>query len=417
MGMQESLESAGYTLVGPRDVADVFIINSCTVTGKTDRRSRHAVHQARRLNPDAAIIVTGCGAQRDAAEFSEIAGVKAILGNREKQAIVEYVDRILNGEEQIIDVSRLQNAPFEKLSISRFRNYTRAFLKIQEGCNRACTYCVIPSVRGPSRSQEPDAIIREIERLVSHNFREIVLTGIDLGTYGLDLDRKTTLVSLLDTIEKIPGLQRIRLSSIEPMEFSDALIDKITLSEKICRHFHIPLQSGSNRILDKMNRGYHREDYEKIVDRIRKRSPDACIGADIITGFPGETDADYNSGYAFIKSLPLDYLHVFTYSIRESTPAAAFDGKIDPEKARDRCHSLRALSQEKAERFRRRLIGKTLPVIILGAKDTRTGYPRSLSDNYIQVLIQGECPAKGNIVPVRLDTCDSLRCIGQIVKQ
>jgi len=414
MGMQEALESAGFTIVGSRAPADICIINTCTVTGKTDRRSRQAARQATRINPDAKIIITGCGAQRDVREFSEIPGVMAVLGNREKQQIAGYVRKILDGRPPFIEVSDLDHAPFKKLAISRFRNYTRAFIKIQEGCNRACTYCVIPSVRGPSRSQPMEQIVSEIQRLTARNFREIVLTGIDLGTYGLDLTPPVNLIRLVDRIERIEGLERIRLSSIEPMEFSDALIQKITESPRICRHFHIPLQSGHNRILQRMNRGYTRDDFARIVGKIKAGSPDACIGVDVITAFPGETHEEFADSYAFIESLPVDYLHVFTYSVRPQTPASRYPDRVDPETARERCHALRALSVEKAERFRLRMTGKILPVIILGARDTRTGFPRALSDNYIQLLMKGDVPGKGSIVDARLERCSGLRCFGRI---
>ncbi|MBN1296636.1 tRNA (N(6)-L-threonylcarbamoyladenosine(37)-C(2))-methylthiotransferase MtaB [bacterium] len=415
MGMQESLEHAGCIIVSADDDADIYIVNSCTVTGKTDRRSRHATLQLHRLHPDARIIVTGCGAQRDSHEFSGLPGVHAVLGNREKNRIIDFVHRILIEDDPITFVSPLEHAPFEKLSISRFRNYTRAFIKIQEGCNRSCSYCIIPTVRGPSRSQPPDNILEEVHRLVYGGFKEIVLTGIDLGTYGLDLQPALRLSDLLGMLEQVPGLIRIRLSSIEPMEFTPELIEAITTSSRICRHFHIPLQGGDNATLQRMNRTYTREEFASIIHAIRDRSPDACIGTDVITAFPGETEQAFQNTYSFIDALPVDYLHVFTFSVRKTTAAAAFPNRVDPRIARDRCHALRSLSSQKAASFRARMTGRDLPVIVLGAQDTETGLPRALSDNYIQILIEGSDPQKGQCLTARLLRCCGLRCFGIII--
>ncbi|MCD4653392.1 tRNA (N(6)-L-threonylcarbamoyladenosine(37)-C(2))-methylthiotransferase MtaB [bacterium] len=417
MGMQEKLEATGYIIVGHREKADIYIINSCTVTGKTDRRSRHAARQVLKWNPDALIIVTGCGAQRDFQEFSDIPRIRAIIGNREKNHIDEYVKRVISDEPLIIAVSSLSKAPFEKLSISRFRNYTRAFLKIQEGCNRKCSYCIIPAVRGHSRSQSPDKILDEIHVLVNRGFKEIVLTGIDLGTYGLDLTPKTNLTSLLGKIEVISDLERVRLSSIEPMEFTTELISKITSSKKICRHFHIPLQSGTDTVLQRMNRSYTRDNFAEIVLSLKKHSPDACIGSDVITAFPGETNSEFQDTYQFLDQLPISYLHVFTYSVRENTPAAKFPEHIHPETARERSHALRELSKKKKLSFRQHMIGKIIPAIILGSKDSETGYPISLSDNYIQILVEGNAASKGSIINIEITRNDSLRCFGKISNQ
>ncbi|MBN1880327.1 tRNA (N(6)-L-threonylcarbamoyladenosine(37)-C(2))-methylthiotransferase MtaB [bacterium] len=416
MGIQEALENAGFQIVDTNEAADFYIINTCTVTAKTDRRSRQACRQVLQYNPAAKTIITGCGAQRDVAEFSSIPNVVAVIGNSEKNQIVNYVLKLLKPCQQIHAVSDLDRVPFQRIPITHFRNYSRAFVKIQEGCNRACSYCVIPSVRGPSRSQSQEIVINDITRLVNQQYREIVLTGIDLGTYGLDLSPPTTLLSLLKEIECIPSLGRIRLSSIEPMELNRSLIEKMTGSPKICRHFHIPLQSGSNATLKRMARTYLREHYESIIHEIKAFSPDACIGADVIVGFPGESDTDFESTKRFIENLPIDYLHVFSYSIRKGTPAADYSDQIEPKIIKQRCNTLRALGLQKAASLRSRLIGKNLPAIMLGEIDHQTGLHQALSDNYLRILLRGATPPKGTIAEIRLEKSDGILCYGRWVK-
>jgi threonylcarbamoyladenosine tRNA methylthiotransferase MtaB len=417
MGMQEELENAGYRIVSSAERSDIMILNTCTVTERTDRRSLKIIRKIARQQPETLIIVAGCGAQKNHGAFLKISRVRAIIGNREKNRITEYVRRVLQGGSRIIDISDLAQAPFERLSIDRFRNYTRAFVKIQEGCDRNCTYCIIPTVRGPSRSQKPDLVVRDIQNLADHHYQEIVLTGIDLGVYGLDLKPATTLVSLLSAVETIPGVARIRLSSIEPMEFGLPLIEKLTASHKICRHFHIPLQSANNRILKLMSRTYNREDYAMIIKTLKSISPDACIGADVITGFPGETNSEFEDGYRFIELLPLDYLHVFSYSDRPGRPAARFPDKLSHETIKARCHALRDLSYRKSVNFRKRMIGKAVSVIVLGVTDKETGLPQGLSDNYIRILLHGRQLKKGEIRSVIPDRVDGLTCHGRVSDQ
>ncbi len=416
MGIAEDLERYGFRVVNSQSGADYYVINTCTVTGKTDRRSRHAIHRVLTWNPKARIIVTGCGVQRNPEEFSHLSNVILIAGNREKNHIGELLHTIETRPENgsCIQVAAMEHATFENIPISRFRNYTRAFVKIQEGCNRACSYCIIPRVRGPSRSQVPDRVIAEISNLSQRGFKEIVLTGVDLGTYGLDLLPPATLTELLHRLVMIPDLARIRLSSIEPMEFSADLIDFITESPKICRHFHIPLQSGCDSVLKRMNRHYTTADYSHIITSIHLRQPMACLGADVVTAFPGETDEEFQITYDFIRQSPLNHLHVFTYSRRDGTPAVHHKGHIDPQIARDRCHKLRELGHQKAMEFRKQLIGQTLLAITLTETDKETSLPTALSDNYIRILLKGPTVEPGRIIPVTIVECDGLTSYGHI---
>ncbi len=417
MGIEESLENAGYRIVSRFQGADYYIVNTCTVTGKTDRRSRHAVRRILKWNPHAKIVVTGCGAQRDASEFRDLPNVILIAGNREKNRIVDLITEAERKSELLEQIDPIESAPFMNIAISRFRNYTRAFVKIQEGCNHACTYCIIPGVRGRSRSQDPLEVLSEIRKLAESGFREIVLTGVDLGTYGMDLSPPLRLRDLLENLVDIPGLNRVRLSSIEPMEFTPDLIAFITSCKKICPHFHIPLQSGSDGILRRMDRTYTTSQFRTIVEALRTGSPDACIGADVITAFPGETDTQFQETHEFISSLPLDYLHVFTYSTRPGTPAADYPHQIAPPVAKERCHQLREISQVKSTDFRIRQLNTIRPVITLTSRDKLSGLPVALSDNYIRIQCRGSVPDPGEIIPVTIETVDGLNVFGRVSDQ
>jgi threonylcarbamoyladenosine tRNA methylthiotransferase MtaB len=416
MGIEESLEHAGYKIVNRTSGADYYIVNTCTVTAKTDRRSRHAIRQALSWNPNAKIIVTGCGSQRNAREFEHLPNVMLISGNREK---IHIPDLIADAEKQtsiLTVVDPISEAPFENIPITRFRNYKRAFVKIQDGCDRACSYCVIPSVRGPSRSQQPHLISEEIQSLVRDgSFKEIVLTGVDLGTYGLDLSPATSFLALLKQLVEVDGLQRIRLSSIEPMEFHTDLIDFVTTYPKICKHFHIPLQSGSDTILSKMNRNYTSAEFLDIVTKIKIKEPASCIGADVITAFPGETLDLFEETHAFLCTAHVDYLHVFTYSDRPGTPASRNPEKTTFTDAKDRTHILRALGNEKAIAFRTKMLHQPLQSIILTAKHKQSHLPIALTHNYIQVQIRGRALTAGSIVDVKIEEVRELECLGTCV--
>jgi threonylcarbamoyladenosine tRNA methylthiotransferase MtaB len=416
MGMSEQLKNAGYVLTDPKDGADVYIINTCTVTGKTDRRSRHAVRRVLKWNPEARIIVTGCGVQRDPGEFVDLPNVRVVAGNREKMHIQELVDNLADQQTKV-QVKSIETAPFENIAIHKFGKYTRAFVKIQDGCQQHCSYCIIPRVRGPSRSQTPDRILQEIEQLVKSGFQEIVLTGIHLGLYGLDLSPATNLVALLKELVTINGLKRIRLSSIEPTKIFSELIDFIVTEPKICRHMHIPLQSGSDRILERMNRTYTTTEFSRLIHKIKNAVPDFCIGADVIVAFPGERVEQFDETCDFIRANPFDYLHVFTFSPRDGTPAASLGERVKPDEAKRRCHILRDLSRNKSIQFRESFIGRELPVLILASKDKNVELPVGLSDNYINVLLSGSVPETGTIVSARIENVLKGQTFGRLTTE
>lgn len=381
--IKQRLIGSNFSVVSFDSAADFYIINTCTVTGRSDYKSRQAIHHAVRRRENSKVIVTGCYAQTNPKEISQIPGVDLVIGNSEKWRISEYLNS--SG----IKVGNISNQnQFDTPEISDFGGNTRAFIKIQDGCNRQCSYCKVPLARGPGRSQSPARVICQAERAAEKGYREIVLTGIDLGRYGQDLKEKLDLAGLLKELMQVDGLARIRLSSIEPTEISEELINLIR-EPKICSHLHIPLQSGSNRILERMGRRYAARFYKDLILSLKETVPGIALGADVMVGFPGETEEDFNSTLRLTEELPLAYLHVFEYSGRTGTRAAAFKPDVPPQEKKNRSEILRRLSAEKSLLFRKGFEGDTLSVLILNTSDKETGYLRGLSDNYIEVLCPG----------------------------
>lgn len=313
--MAGQLESAGYDVIDPKWRADIYIINTCTVTGKTDHRNRAAVRRAQRLNPDAVIVVAGCYSKVAPSEVAAMAGVDLIIGNAEKTKIVSLLRGFFEGREPF---SGSQEPAIRDRTpmIDRFFDYSRAFVKVQEGCDSQCAYCIIPRARGPNRSMPPSWVIAQVQKLVDAGYQEVVLCGTHLGTYGLDLPQEQKFADILRRILKETAVQRIRLSSIEPMEFDAELREVIVSSKRICRHLHIPLQSGCDDVLKAMNRGYSTDDYRELIEWFKAKSPKMCVGADVIVGFPAESESRFGETLRFVQSVDLSYLHVFSYSIR-----------------------------------------------------------------------------------------------------
>lgn len=402
--------------------ADIVILNTCTVTAAADAQARDAIRKIHAQNPSARLIVTGCYAQRAPEELAALPGVSYVVGNSHKPQIPELVAPfvplaslapdsavpfhsflgspvpswrapILTGD--IFANAELLSAPL----LGGESGHTRPTLKIQDGCNLRCTYCVIPFVRGKSRSLPTDAVIREIQFLTSphspHQAREIVLSGINLGTYGRDLSPKTNLLSLLRRILDETSLDRLRLSSIEPQDVTQDLVELFASTGRLAHHFHMPLQSGSDRILAAMHRWYRTEHYARRVELIRERLPHAAIGADVIAGFPGETDADYAATLDFIGRLPFTYLHVFSYSSRPGTRAAALPNHVPAATIKRRARELRSLDEAKSAAFRQSQLGRSLRVLTLrrNERDERIGVTPALSTNYLQVSAPGLHPS------------------------
>ncbi len=381
-------------------IADAIVVNSCTVTHRSDQQVRQLIRKLRRGNADARIIVTGCYAQRDPQALAQISGVDAVVGNTQKTDIFKIAHEALQSKTSLPnrrEIAAVYRDDFRKTRtippgpVVPLEGKTRPFVKIQDGCDAKCTYCIIPVVRGPSRSAPPEGVLKQVLDLVSRGFREVVLTGIHIGTYGMYLQPRYPLDRLMANIIKIQGLERVRLSSIEPMELSDRIIDLARQSEKICQHFHICLQTGSDRVLKMMHRPYNSARFGRIVERIRDRLPDAGIGTDVIVGFPGETEEDHHRTVEFIEQMPFTYLHVFPYSDRRGTAASDMVDKVSPQTKKRRSSQLRRISEEKNRAFRRSYLGRKLSVLTLN--EETAGKRTALSGNYLHAKVDVSIPA------------------------
>ncbi|MCK9274206.1 MAG: tRNA (N(6)-L-threonylcarbamoyladenosine(37)-C(2))-methylthiotransferase MtaB [Syntrophales bacterium] len=415
-GIREKLALYGHEIVPFSAEADVYIINTCTVTAKTDYQSRQLVRKAHAQNPASAIIVTGCYAQTSPHVFSSLPGVRLVAGTDEKRRIPDMVSGLFQSKQKIVVSDIAAKNTFSSLSVTNFSEHTRAYLKIQDGCNAFCSYCIIPFARGPSRSLHPDAVIEAVRTLQKSGYREVILTGIHLGLYGVDLDYSHDLASLIRRIEADTLLERLRISSIEPMEISDRLIDAVSSSSILCRHLHVPLQSADDYILSRMKRTYTVNEFRTQIDKIIKKIPDVAIGADVIAGFPGEGEREFQNTFSFIESLPLAYLHVFPYSKRPGTRAAAMPDQVDETTKKRRAAALRSLGSQKKYTFISRFIGNRMSVLIEGntAKDRKL--MKGFSDNYIQVLVtNGDESLINSIASVHAEHVSGERLLGRIV--
>jgi len=382
---QELLESAATESASVFD-ANVVIVNSCTVTEEADREVRQLIRRVASRNPKAQIIVTGCYAQRAPEELAQLPGVRYVVGNSHKSMVGEMALRTFNedfsshGRAETLCSSIFLEKELKPALHLGSGGRTRAVVKVQDGCNANCSFCIIPSVRGRSRSMGADAVIAEVRDLVSRGYKEVVFSGIHLGSYGRDLPAKTNLYDLLCRVLEIAGLERLRLSSIEPLEVVPEIINLVADHPRMAHHFHIPLQSGSNRVLRAMYRPYTRDYYSTLVSRVRVRVPDAAIGADVMVGFPGETDEDFMDTYRLIEESPLTYLHIFPFSSRPGTVAADLSNPIPDHVARFRAKALRNLIDQKNEVFRRELMGRELDVLTLDDGS-------AISNNFVRVSL------------------------------
>ena len=403
--LEQALVNQGYRLTDGKEAADLCIINTCTVTQKASMQSRQAIRRAIRANPGARILVTGCYAQTEPETIQGIAGVHDVINNGDKSRVPEKLSLTeaakTRGAGEPIFPNLRDSAPSD-FPLKQGRSRTRPFLKIQDGCNAFCAYCIVPFARGRSRSLPMESVLRSIRGLKADGIHEIVLTGIHLGHYGLDLRPRTCLTDLMAAIESAGLMERIRVSSIEPGEVSDELIDRVTSSRVFCHHFHIPLQSGDNDVLKRMNRPYSRELFQNLVRRIHDRIPDAAIGTDVLVGFPGESDAAFDQTVSLIESLPLTYLHVFPFSPRKGTPAYGFGDQTPHSTVKTRCSALRTIGRAKKKAFYRRYIGKEVEILIEGVRDKTTGLFKGLASNYIPVMVEGEDHLRNTLAKARI---------------
>ncbi len=400
------LKASGWVYAHFDEEADLCIINSCTVTQKASMQSRQAVRQAIRSNPCSRIIVTGCYAQTEPHEIKKIKGVHYIIGHSDKHKIPEIImaSKEKEGPYPVTicrDISHEHN--FKQIPVTVLGNRTRSFLKIQDGCDAFCTYCIVPYTRGRSRSMPVENVLINIKQLKDAGFREVVLSGIHLGSYGVDLSPKTNLLELLYKIHESRAIDRVRLSSIEPGELTDDIIRLVAESSRFCHHFHIPLQSGDDLILERMHRPYSSAFFSDLVMNIHELIPDASIGVDTLIGFPGETESAFENTYSIIKNLPVTYLHVFPFSARNGTSASRYPDQVSSKIVKTRCGKMRALGDAKKREFYKKNIGKTVEVLIEGKRDGSTGLFKGTTSNYVPVLMSGKDDLQDTIVNARVE--------------
>ena len=397
--MEEMFKKRGYEIVSFEDKADIYIINTCTVTNLGDRKSRQFIRRAKKLNEDSIVAAVGCYSQIAPDEVEKIEGVDVIIGNTDKDKIVDICEEAREKKEKINVVKNIKyHKEFDNLSIEKIESRTRAYMKIQDGCNQFCSYCIIPYARGPIRSRRLEDILVEAERLAKAHFKEIILTGIHVASYGKDL-KNINLLDVIENISKIEGIERIRLSSIEPTFIDKEFMEKVKANKKFCDHFHLSLQSGSNSVLKRMNRKYTTEEYKHIVELIRSYMPAAGITTDIIVGFPGETEEEFQETYDFVKTIGFSRIHVFKYSPRKGTPASQMDNQIHGSIKQARSEELIKLGNQLANSFMESFLGKTMEVLFEEEKD---GYFEGYTTNYLRVKVKTSKDLQGKILPVKI---------------
>jgi threonylcarbamoyladenosine tRNA methylthiotransferase MtaB len=414
--MAAALEREGFRVSAPGEDADVYVVNTCTVTGRADQSDRQVVRRIAREHPRALLVVTGCYAQTDPEAVARIPGVDVVLGNQEKYRLAQILAGRLKAAPRMVEVSSIGSARTVDVALfSRVTGRDRAFVKVQDGCQHRCAFCIVPMARGPSRSREPRSVVEQVRRLVDAGHGEVTLTGVDLGHYGWDLVPRTSLAALVQTLEaEVPTLRWLRLSSILPAYFTPELLDVVEHSRVVAPHFHVPLQSGSDRVLRSMRRPYNVRMYRRLVERLVRSVPGLGLGADVIAGHPGETHADFAETLAVVRDLPFSYLHVFSYSDRRGTEAARLGGRVEPPVTRERARQLRDLAREKSSAFRHGLVGRTVPVVVLGARDRDTNLLCGLSGNYVEMRFAGPDGLAGRFVHVTVTDVKAGATLGRL---
>jgi threonylcarbamoyladenosine tRNA methylthiotransferase MtaB len=410
--MHEAL-AENYKIVAGDQQADIHIVNTCTVTSRADQKARQEIRSIIRYNPDAFVAVTGCYVQKFADVVAKIRGVDLIFGNSEKNRITTFLTNPKKAPRPAIFVDDVDSCTrYDTPSVTKHQSHCRAFVKIQDGCRNYCSYCIVPYVRGPKRSRFPKNILEEIKQLIANGYKEIVLTGVCLGAWGQDLEDGPTLAGLLEEIHKIEGLVRIRLSSIEPRDFTKELIDTITHLPKVCRHLHIPLQSGDDRILEAMNRNYGTFYYAKLLERIRKSSPEMAITTDILVGFPGEGPTEFQHTYHFARRMKFSKMHVFRFSPRPGTAAAPLKGKVRRQDMKTRSEQLLKLSLAMQEGYNKNFLGRLVKILVEERRPDK--YLSGLTDNYIRVILPGPEKLINTLSQVKINRVNNRYVLGEL---
>ena len=400
------LKENNYEIVDFEDKADIYIINTCSVTNESDKKSRKMINRARKNNKDAIIIVMGCYSQLNADKID----ADIILGNKDKSNIVKLIEEYKTKNNKITKIYDLTKTKFEEMEISKFTNHTRAFVKIQDGCNAFCSYCIIPYTRGRVRSKDKTSVIKEVTKLVNNGYKEIVLTGIHTGRYGIDIN--TTLEELLKELVEIPNIYRIRLSSIEINEITPGIIKLLKENKVMAKHLHIPLQSGSNKILKLMNRRYNKEEFKNMITKI-KEIPNISLTTDLIVGFPNETEEDFKETLDTLNEIKFTKIHTFPYSRRNGTPAAAMENQVPPEVKKDRVHKIIKLSDKDEEEFYKSNIGKTYDGVV---EVHPNGEVIVHTSNYIPVIVEDNLE-NNTTVNVKITSVDKKKVYGNLTNK
>ena len=409
------LEGQGFRLVDPGTAAQVYVVNTCTVTGRADFSDRQLIRRIARENPAAYLVVTGCFAQTDPDAAAAIAGVDLVVGNQEKYRLPELLGSLAKRPRPAVvvaDIAAARDVPIAPFA--RTAGRSRAFVKIQDGCQHRCAFCIVPAARGRSRSQAPKVVLDQVRALAGAGYLDVTLTGVDIGHYGWDLHPRTTLAALIRELADVEGLRWLRLSSVLPAYFTPELVDAVTTLPVMAPHLHLPLQSGSDRVLRLMRRPYHTGMYRSLVDRLAAAIPGLGLGADVIVGHPGETAEDFEATMRFVEALPFSSLHVFAYSDRKGTEAERRADHVPPGVIRERSGRLRRLGALKNLAFRRGLVGRRRDAVVLGSRDRRTGLLAGLTDNYVEVLFDGPDTLGRRIVPLTITEARADRTHGQL---
>ena len=407
--IKNQLIKKGYEEVNFEDKADIYIVNSCTVTSVADRKTRNMLRRAKKINPNGAVIVTGCYAQTNSKELLEMEDIDYVIGNTDKSGIVNFIEDIENRTmEKLKNHNIFLDSEYTEYEFATLREMSRAYVKIQDGCNNFCSYCKIPFARGKSRSRHKDNILKEITKLSQEGFKEIILIGINLGAYGEDLENGGNFEDLLRDILKIDGIERVRIGSVYPDKISDEFIEMFS-NPKLMPHLHISLQSCDDTVLKRMRRKYGSSLIEERLTKLRKAVPNMEYTADVIVGFPGETQEMFENSYKLIDKIGFSGLHIFQYSDRENTLASTFEDKIDPKVKKERADELEKLKEIMAERERKKYLDKELRVLV---EEEKNGYFYGYSENYLRVKLKGEATNLNHIVSVKINSLEKEMLIG-----
>lgn len=414
--MTEIFENSGYEAVDFEEKADVYVINTCTVTGLSARKSRQAIRRAKTANAAAIVAVVGCYPQTAPEEVGEIEDVDIMIGTRDRLRIMDYIaeyEAVGSRVEAVGDI--MHDHGFEALSIDRYKDRTRAFLKIQDGCSQFCAYCIIPYARGPVRSRPAEDVLSEVEKLASAGFREIVLTGIHIASYGRDLE-EMSLLKLIEAVHGVNGIERLRLGSIEPRTVTEEFAEAAGSLEKLCPHYHISLQSGCDETLKRMNRKYTTAEYGRVLALLRENVPDVAVSTDVMVGFPGETEEEFEATYAFLEEMRFSKMHVFKYSPRKGTPAASYQNQVSGDVKEERSKRVIGLSDRHTLEFNSRFAGRKMPVLFEQELRDRPGFYEGLTSNYIRVVCPGNTGLEGRMAEVLLRAAVEEHMEGELLR-